>query len=93
MSFEKRRVFACIVAGAALPPNPESVDELLRHASKFISYFKLPGYIAFVPNLPTTATQKLRYGAIIELAQGLLSARGPQLFDVRKSKRLYRTAQ
>jgi acyl-CoA synthetase (AMP-forming)/AMP-acid ligase II len=86
----EEEVFACVVTDAALPPTRQSAEEVLRQAAKRISYFKLPGYVAFVPTLPTTATQKLRYGAIIELAHGLLSAGGPHLFDVREAKRSYR---
>lgn len=86
----EEEVFACLVADEELAPTWESAQGLLQQMAAHISYFKLPGYIAFVRELPTTATQKLRYGAIIELAGSLLAARGPDLFDVRKSKSAHR---
>jgi acyl-CoA synthetase (AMP-forming)/AMP-acid ligase II len=57
-----------------------------------LTYYKLPGYIAFVDRLPVTATQKLRYGAVAELASALVRNHAPSLFDIRNAKRNIRTA-
>lgn len=86
----EEEVFACLVPDAGLAPTQESAEDLLKQMAAHISYFKLPGYIAFVRELPTTATQKLRYGAIIELARSLLSGGGAGVFDLRKAKSAYR---
>lgn len=86
----EEEVFSCVVADGTLPRTRGSAEELLREAAKRMSYFKLPGYVAFVHTLPTTATQKLRYGVIMKLAQELLAARDPHLFDLRDDKRAYR---
>ncbi len=88
----EEEVFACVVPDGGLAPAQEAAEDLLRQMAARISYFKLPGYIAFVHQLPTTATQKLRYGAIIELARSMLATRGPGFFDVRSAKRAYRIA-
>lgn len=87
----EEEVFACLVPDEGLTPTRESAERILQQMAAHISYFKLPGYIAFVRELPTTATQKLRYGAIIELARSMLAAGGAGLFDVRKAKSAYRT--
>jgi acyl-CoA synthetase (AMP-forming)/AMP-acid ligase II len=50
-----------------------------------LNYFKIPGYIACVEALPTTASQKLQRGAIRQMGRELL-ARGCA-FDLRDLKR------
>lgn len=87
----EEEVFACLVPDEGLAPTQESAEGLLQQMAAHLSYFKLPGYIAFVRELPTTATQKLRYGAIIELARSMLAAGGSGVFDLRKAKSAYRT--
>jgi acyl-coenzyme A synthetase/AMP-(fatty) acid ligase len=86
----EEEVFACLVPDESLAPSQENAEGLLQQMSAHISYFKLPGYVAFVRELPVTATQKLRYGAIIELARSLLAAGGSGVFDVRKAKSAHR---
>jgi len=86
----EEEVFACIVAQANVPPTDAVVGAILAAAAERLAYYKLPGYIAFVDSLPVTATQKLRYGALTELAQSLITARSPRLFDTRNVKRNYR---
>lgn len=86
----EEEVFACLVPDEGLAPSRESAEGLLQQMAEHISYFKLPGYIAFVRELPTTATQKLRYGAIIELARSMLAAGGSGVFDVRRAKSAHR---
>lgn len=77
-------VFACIVprergAGAA------HAREIFDWARERLAYFKCPGWIAFVDELPVTATQKLQRGALRELAAHL--AGGPSCHDLRAFKR------
>ncbi len=87
----EEEVFACVVPDAGLLPTRESAEDLLRQMAEHLSYFKLPGYIAFVRELPTTTTQKLRYGAIIELACSMMAGGGAEFFDVRSAKRAHRS--
>ena len=84
-------MFACVVLDAGLSPTRESAEDLLRQMAKHVSYYKLPGYIAFVRELPTTATQKVRYGAIIELACSMMADGSAGFFDVRSAKRAHRS--
>jgi acyl-CoA synthetase (AMP-forming)/AMP-acid ligase II len=76
-------VMACIV-----PDRPAGAAEaraLFDWAMERTAYYKCPGWIAFVPDLPTTATQKLQRGAVKELAAGALGEDG--CFDMRPLKR------
>ena len=38
-------------------------DALARYALDKLAYFKIPGWVAFLNNLPTTYSQKLRKGS------------------------------
>ncbi len=87
----EEEVFACIVAESDSVPSDALAAAILAGAGERLAYFKLPGYIAFVDALPVTATQKLRYGAVAELAHALLQRGSPQLFDLRNAKRKLRS--
>jgi len=80
-------VLACIVLRKApnLPP-PESIaHSIVRHALDRLSYFKAPGYVAFVETLPLTVSQKIQRSDLRELARRLPGS--PTCFDVRMLKR------
>lgn len=86
----EEEVFACIVAQPEVVPSLAVAEDILRTAAERLTYYKLPGYVAFVDSLPVTATQKPRYGLISELARSLLAAAPiPLLFDFRRAKRDY----
>jgi acyl-CoA synthetase (AMP-forming)/AMP-acid ligase II len=87
----EEEVFACVVASADSTGSRELAEEILAAAAARLAYYKLPGYIAFVTALPVTATQKLRYGTVAELAAALIRNQGPELFDVRDAKRNLRS--
>jgi len=91
-ALREEEVFACIMADDGLNAGENAALQLMREAAARLSYYKLPGYIAFVRQLPTTSTQKLRYGAIIEMAQALIRQADPLLFDLRAMKRGFRPA-
>ena len=88
----EEEVFACIVAEPESTPSTALAEDILATAAGRLTYYKLPGYIAFVDQLPVTATQKLRYGAVAELASALVLNQGPSLFDIRHAKRNIRSA-
>jgi acyl-CoA synthetase (AMP-forming)/AMP-acid ligase II len=83
----EEEVFACIVVEAGIHPSDAVANAIFSAAADRLSYYKLPGYIAFIETLPVTATQKPRYGSIGELAKSLLAAGSDGLFDVRRAKR------
>jgi len=80
-------VLACIVLRqAANLPAPEKIAaSIVRHALGRLSYFKAPGYVAFVDALPLTASQKVQRGELRELAKRLPGT--PQCHDMRMLKR------
>jgi crotonobetaine/carnitine-CoA ligase len=57
-------VYACVVLEDGVEGGPALADALVRHALERLAYFKVPGWVAFLDNLPTTYSQKLRKGAI-----------------------------
>jgi acyl-CoA synthetase (AMP-forming)/AMP-acid ligase II len=89
-TLREEEVFACILLEAPIPRERQCAVRLMEQAAARLSYYKLPGYIAFVESLPTTSTQKLRYGAIGELARALMERRDEALFDLRDLKRGFR---
>jgi len=68
-------VLACIVAKSPIGPDAQAAlaDDILRHALTELSYFKAPGWIAFVDALPLTASRKIARGEMKALAARLLA--------------------
>ncbi|MGZ5187135.1 MAG: AMP-binding enzyme, partial [Caldimonas sp.] len=80
-------VLACIVLRkAANLPAPEKIAaSIVRHALARLSYFKAPGYVAFVDALPLTTSQKVQRSELRELAKRLPAS--AQCHDMRMLKR------
>lgn len=57
-------VYACIVLKDGFPGGPEMASSIAHFALDRLAYFKIPGWVAFLEQLPTTYSQKLRKGAI-----------------------------
>jgi len=49
-----------------------SAREIFDHCMAHLTYFKVPGYIAFVPELPLTASQKVSRGDVRTMARASL---------------------
>ncbi len=78
------------VMALVVPKDFDAADEVLArrlfaHAHARLAYFKTPGYISFVKELPMTASQKLQRGEAKRLAASLL-AEGA-VHDLRAGKR------
>lgn len=55
--------------------NKESDERnIFDHCMTHLTYFKVPGYIAFVPELPLTASQKVSRGEIKQMARESLGS-------------------
>ncbi|MDH3440641.1 MAG: AMP-binding protein [Gammaproteobacteria bacterium] len=67
--------------------NNKDVDarNIFDHCMAHLTYFKVPGYIAFVPELPLTASQKVSRGNIKEMARATLDDSG--CTDLREFKK------
>jgi acyl-coenzyme A synthetase/AMP-(fatty) acid ligase len=55
---------------AFVMPAQEHADaeKIFRHCAEHLTYFKTPGYIAFVDKLPLTASQKVSRGEVKKMA-------------------------
>ena len=62
-------VFACLKVA---DPSAEKAVAITNWCLEQMAYFKAPGYIAFVDDLPLTATQKIQRAALKELVMSLL---------------------
>ncbi len=78
-------VFACIVPRETVADAAETAAAIVRAALADLSYFKVPGWIAFVEALPLTASQKVARGELKAMAQRLLADGG--CVDTRGFKR------
>jgi len=63
-------VFACITTGSA--PSEQLASDIVNWCLQQMAYYKAPGYIAFIDQLPLTSTQKIQRGALRQLAISLL---------------------
>ncbi len=72
-------VFAFVVGES------EDAIQIFSHCRKQLSYFKTPGYIAFVTELPVTDTQKIKKSVIQEMARNCVDEL--RCVDVRDRKR------
>ena len=80
-------VLACIVTRQPLSPDERAAAArtLVEHALAQLSYFKAPGYVAFVDALPLTPSQKIQRGELKAMAAQLPGQ--PHCVDTRALKR------
>jgi crotonobetaine/carnitine-CoA ligase len=55
----EEEVMACIVLEDPSKSSQETAETLFHHAMARMAYFKAPGYILFMDDLPVTGTQKV----------------------------------
>ncbi len=77
-------VAALVVPARPVPDAAAAAEALVREAAAQLAYYKLPGWIAFVESLPTTATQKIDRGAVRRLGRRL--AEQGRFVDLRARK-------
>ncbi|HET6237740.1 MAG TPA: AMP-binding protein [Acetobacteraceae bacterium] len=78
-------VLACIVPSTPVIDPAEAAIDIVRKSLQDLSYFKVPGWIAFVDTLPLTASQKVARGELKTMAQRLVQ--DPDCIDTRGLKR------
>ncbi len=81
----EEEVLACIVLHSTAADPAAEANAIVRAALVDLSYFKVPGWIAFVETLPLTASQKVARGELKAMARQLVA--GPDCFDTRGLKR------
>lgn len=66
-------VLACIIARDPVPPEQREAiaASIVQHALAQLAYYKAPGYVAFVDEVPLTPSQKIQRGQLRELARSL----------------------
>lgn len=64
---------------------PPDAERIFRHCAKHLTYFKTPGYIAFVEALPLTASQKVSRGELKKMAAEHVANNA--CFDLRELKK------
>jgi acyl-CoA synthetase (AMP-forming)/AMP-acid ligase II len=74
-------VFACIVTKS--PADAALANEIVAWCVDRLAYYKAPGFIAFVAELPLTSTQKIQRGELRNLVASLAA----EAFDTRPLKR------
>jgi acyl-coenzyme A synthetase/AMP-(fatty) acid ligase len=78
-------VMACIELADGEAPAQETAQRIVEAAGERLSYFKVPGYVAFVPTLPLTTSQKLQRGELKVLSRQLVEQ--GLAFDLRHLKK------
>jgi acyl-coenzyme A synthetase/AMP-(fatty) acid ligase len=70
-------VLACVVTRAPVAAEEREAlaSSIVEHALAQLAYYKAPGYVAFVAELPLTASQKIQRGELRELARALPAQR------------------
>ena len=69
-------------------PGQELAADIFDHCAQHLAYFKLPGYVAFLEELPVTSTQKVRKSDLGSLTQDPQSH--PDCIDMRGEKQALR---
>jgi acyl-CoA synthetase (AMP-forming)/AMP-acid ligase II len=64
-------VFACIVPSTE--PSEDLALDIVTWCVQRLAYYKAPGFIAFVPDLPLTSTQKIQRGELRSLVASLIA--------------------
>ncbi|MEZ5739479.1 MAG: AMP-binding protein [Burkholderiaceae bacterium] len=81
-------VMACVQLRDGAQADEAMARDIVTHCLKELAYFKAPGFLAFVPRLPLTATQKIQRGELRTLANDCVAAAGKgTCFDLRTMKK------
>jgi acyl-CoA synthetase (AMP-forming)/AMP-acid ligase II len=70
-------VFACVVSAGAPPDaaaRQQIAADIVAWCLSRLAYYKAPGYVAFVPAVPLTSTQKIQRGALKELVAATIGS-------------------
>jgi acyl-coenzyme A synthetase/AMP-(fatty) acid ligase len=78
-------VFAFIVPAADAATDRAAAAGVLEHCLEHLSYFKVPGYVAYVDELPLTASQKVSRKELKSAASACLATTA--CFDFRNVKK------
>jgi len=77
-------VFAFVVTAGEAEPTEQLARQILEQSLNTLSYFKAPGYLSFVEELPLTASQKISRAEVKKLARERVAS--GLAFDLRTFK-------
>ncbi len=83
--FRGEEVLSLVVLRPGSEPSPAMAESILNFALHTLAYYKAPGHIIFVEELPIGATQKVKRGEIKELVTKWTNT--PLHFDLCKLKK------
>ncbi len=75
-------VLACVILAAEVPLGEDSARAIFETSHERLAAHKLPGWIQFIHEIPTTATQKVRKEALLEK----FGPGGAHVYDMRPLK-------
>ena len=78
-------VMSAIILQEGARADDETADEIFQHCYDALLYFKAPGYVAFLEELPLTASQKPKRAELKTLCRTLVEQ--GKCFDLRSLKR------
>ena len=78
-------VLACVVLNSTFSPDKDTAASMQKHCLERLAYFKAPGYVAFVDELPVTSTNKVQKARLADFASNPMASR--QCFDLRDGKK------
>lgn len=81
----EEEVMACILPSPNASPDRSAAEAIFDWCFERMAYYKAPGYIAFLDQLPTTSTLKVKKANLSQTAKKIMSE--PFCFDLRKKKR------
>ncbi len=77
-------VMACVVPQGAAP-GPELAEALFEHCFERLAYYKAPGWIVFLEDIPVTGTQKIQKHMIFPAGDDPRAR--PHAYDLRERKK------
>ncbi len=83
-------VMACVVPAAGAARDEATARSLVEWCLARLAYYKAPGWVLFLDELPVTATNKIRKADLKDL--GGDPAKNPAAFDLRSMKKVPRPA-
>jgi crotonobetaine/carnitine-CoA ligase len=81
----EEEVMACVVTGEDARGDRALAEALQAWCLERLAYFKAPGWVLFLDNLPTTATQKVQKAQIFPAGED--PRQRPGVFDLRSGKK------
>jgi acyl-CoA synthetase (AMP-forming)/AMP-acid ligase II len=81
----QEEVLACIVLADGHRPDAATAEAIFEHSLGRLAYFKAPGWLLFVTELPKTSTHKLQKSALFADLEDPRTA--PGIFDFRDRKK------